>query len=172
MPGEDRSHEYSEFEKNNASAPNDSNTNKVMRELLNLNIGRDFKIIGTIGGESKDRLSFVGLMRQVDNALMRGHKESEIVDAVIRAVNANSKLKSYLELMPEISLQKLRQIIRVHYREKSSTELYQELTNLVQEPKESLQDFLLRALSIRERIIFASKADNALKYVGTVIVYS
>lgn len=63
-----------------------------------------------------------------------------------------------------MTLQKLRQIIRVHNKEKSSTELYQELANIVQDLKETPQDFLLRALSLRERVIFESKADNAMKY--------
>ena len=140
----------------------------VMPELLSLR--RDFKISGTIGGDShKDRLSFVGLMRQVDSALTKGYKESEICDAVIRAISPSSKLKAYLELMADITLQKLRQIIRVHYKEKSSTELYQELTTMIQDPKESPQDFLLRALSMRERIIFASKADDSLKYDAVLV---
>ncbi|KAK3715655.1 hypothetical protein QZH41_020727, partial [Actinostola sp. cb2023] len=135
----------------------------VVSELLKLR--REFRISGSIGGENqKDRLSFVGLMRQIDSGLAKGYEETDIVDAVIRAISSTSKLMTYLEIMDRIGLQKLRQVIRVHYREKSSTELYQELTTLIQDPKESPQDFLLRALSLRERVIFASKADDALSY--------
>lgn len=35
---------------------------------------------------------------------------------------------------------------------------------MTQDTKESPQDFLLRALSLRERVIFASKAEDTLKY--------
>lgn len=65
----------------------------------------------------------------------------------------------------DITLPKLRQILRAHYQEKSGTELYQELTTMVQGPAENPQDFLLRALSLRERVIFASKTEGAvMKY--------
>ena len=130
---------------------------------------REFKIMGSIGGE-KDKLSYVGLMRQIDSGLAKGYKEPEIIDAVIRCINSNSKLKSYLEIMKDITLQKLCQILRVHYQEKTATELYQELTTVVQGPKESPQDFLLRALSLRERIVFASKDDETgMKYDAILV---
>jgi len=161
----------SNFEnKNSTPLPvNQDGVNGAVRELLNLNLRREFKIIGSIGGDAKDKLSFVGLMRQIDNAVAKGYQESEIVDAVIRAISSSSKLKTYLEMMTNITLQKLRQILRVHYNEKTSTELYQQLTNTVQDLKESPQDFLLRVLSLRERIIFASKADNAMKYDAALV---
>ena len=128
-------------------------------------IRREFKISGSIGGENqKDRLSFIGLMRQIDVGQTKGYKEKEIIDAVIRAVNPSCHLKGYLEIISSMTLQELTQILRVHYKEKTSTELYQELTSVTQDTKESPQDFLLRALSLRERVIFASKAEGALKY--------
>ncbi len=137
-----------------------------MHDVYNLVLKREFKISGTIGGEhQKDSLSFVGLIRQIDSGLEKGYKEREIIEAVVRAVYSGSKLKSYLEMMTDITLQKLRQILRVHYQEKSGTELYQELTTMVQGSTESPQDFLLRALSLRERVVFASKAEGAvMKY--------
>ncbi len=49
-------------------------------------------------------------------------------------------------MMTDITLLKLRQILRVDYQEKSGTELYQELTTMVQGSTESPQDFLRRAL--------------------------
>ena len=72
---------------------------------------RDFKIMGVIGGEEqKDRLSFVSLIWQIDAGMDKGYKEREIIDAVIRAISP-------------------RQMLRAHYKQKSSTELYQELNN-------------------------------------------
>lgn len=84
---------------------------------------REFKIVGSIGGE-KDKLSYVGLMRQIDSGLPNVFKEDEIIDAVIRCINSSTKLKSYLEIMQDITLHKLCQILRVHYQEKTATELY------------------------------------------------
>ena len=92
---------------------------------------RDFKIIGVIGGEEqKDRLSFVSLIRQIDAGMDKGYKEREIIDAVIRAISPSLKLRSYLETMKELTLAKLRQMLRAHYKQKSGTERYQELTTM------------------------------------------
>ena len=62
-----------------------------------------------------------------------------IVEAVIRAVSPNLKLRSYLEMINDMSLVRLKQILRAHFKEKSGTEMYQELTSLCQGPKESAQ---------------------------------
>ena len=43
---------------------------------------REFKIAGSIGNESqKDRLSFIGLMRQIHDGLAKGYKEKELINA-------------------------------------------------------------------------------------------
>ena len=114
-------------------------------------IRREFKISGQIGepGET-DKLTFV-------SGLKRNYKESEIVDAVIHAVSLHSSLRSYVETLNDLSLPKLRKILRVHYREKSASELYQLLATIFQQPKETAQQFLLRALDFRNKVGFASK---------------
>lgn len=67
---------------------------------------REFKVSGSIGGENqKDRLSFIGLMRQIDAGQAKGYKEREIIDAVIRAVNPTCHLKGYLEIVSSMTLQ-------------------------------------------------------------------
>ena len=132
---------------------------------------RDFKIMGAIGGdEQKDRLSFVSLIHQIDAGLEKGYKEREIIDAVIRAISPSLKLRSYLETMSELPLPKLRQMLRAHYKQKSGTELYQELTTMCQSPKESPQDFLVRALDLRQQVLFASQAEGGVvKYEPSLV---
>jgi hypothetical protein len=58
--------------------------------------------------------------------------------------------------VPDLTLPKLRKILRFHYHEKSATELYQTLANITQLPKEDPQSFLIRALTVRQKIIFVS----------------
>ena len=132
---------------------------------------RDFKIFGTVGGDShKDGLSFVSLVRQIDTGIKSGYKEAEVIEAVIRAVNPSLKLRSYLEMMSGLTLARLKQILRAHFKEKSSTELYQELAQLCQGPKESAQDFLIRAMNLRQQVIFSSQAvDNTVKYDPSLV---
>jgi hypothetical protein len=59
-----------------------------------------------------------------------------------------------VETLHDLSLPK---ILRVHYRERSASELYQQLATIFQQPKETAQQFLLRALDLRNKVGFASK---------------
>ena len=124
------------------------------------------KIIGQIGEPGqKDKLSFVSLARQIEGALQKGYKPLEVVDAVVRSINPGMRLRSYLQGLESLTLPRLRRILRSHYQEKSATELYRQLSTLVQEPQEGSQSFLIRALDTRQKILFASKkADTQLKY--------
>lgn len=127
---------------------------------------RELKITGQVGEPGqKDKLSFVSLARQIEGALQKRYKSSEVVDAVVRAINPGMRLRSYLEGLENLTLPRLRRILRSHYQEKSATELYRQLSTLVQEPQEGPQSFLIRALDTRQKILFASKeADTQLKY--------
>ena len=47
---------------------------------------RDFKVSGVISGPgSKNKLSFRGLIRQINAGISKGYAEEEIVERVIRA---------------------------------------------------------------------------------------
>ncbi|CAB3983154.1 Transposon Ty3-G Gag-Pol poly [Paramuricea clavata] len=102
---------------------------------------REFKIQGQIGEPGhKDKLAY-------------------------QAVQAGLQLRSYLEGINGLTLPRLRKILRYHFQEKSATELYQLLANISQAPKERSQEFLIRALTIRQKIVFASKeSDTKIKY--------
>lgn len=127
---------------------------------------RDFKIQGVIGEVGqKDKLGYQALMSQVEIGLEKGYADKEIITAVIRAVQPGIQLRSYLESLTGLNLQKLRKILRFHFKEKNATELYQSLTNMSQQPNEDAQAFLLRALTIRQKILFASKeSDSGITY--------
>ena len=122
---------------------------------------RQFKIVGQIEHPNeKDKLSFTSLTRQVDSGLKQGYSEQEIVDGVIRAISAGMVLRSYVETFKDLSLERLRKILRNHYGVKNSTELYQSLTSICQGPKESPQEFLMRALDLRQKILFSGTEDQ------------
>lgn len=127
---------------------------------------KDFKISGQIGEPGqKDRLTFSSLARQIEHGLSKGFPESEIVDAVIRAISPGMQIRSYLEGKPNLTLPTLRRILRSHYQEKSATELYKQLTSEVQGIKETPQNFLIRTFDLRQKILFASQeAESGLKY--------
>ena len=127
---------------------------------------REFKISGQIGEPGqRDRLSFSSLAHQIEQGRLKGHTEREIVEGVIRSVMPGCPLRSYLEGRIELTLPKLRHILRSHYHEKDATELYHQLSRLAQENKESAQSFLVRALDLKQKVIFASQeTGSGLKY--------
>ena len=74
-------------------------------------------------------------------------------------------LPSYIETKPDLSLPQLPKVLRIHYCEKTASELYQQLTTMCQTPKESMQQFLLRIMDARNKVVFTSKeADADFKY--------
>ncbi|XP_044227629.1 uncharacterized protein LOC122996129 [Thunnus albacares] len=127
---------------------------------------KEFKISGQIGEPGqKDRLTFSSLARQIENGLSKGYPDSEITDAVIRAITPGLQLRSYLEGKENLTLPALRRILRSHYQERSATELYKQLTSEVQSSKETPQNFLIRAMDLRQKILFASQeVESSLKY--------
>lgn len=127
---------------------------------------KDFKISGQIGEPGqKDKLTFSSLTRQIESGLNKGYHEDEIVDAVIRAITPGLQLRSYLEGKGDLTLPALRRILRSHYQERGATELYKQLSSEVQSSKETPQNFLLRTMDLRQKILFASQeADSGLKY--------
>ena len=104
-------------------------------------------------------------MRQIEAGVDQGFTEEEVRDGVIRAISPGMVLRSYLETFSDLTLNRLRKIIRSHYGVKDTTEMYQNLASLCQGPKESPQAFLIRALELRQKILFASDEDTSvLKY--------
>eukprot|EP00794_Sanderia_malayensis_P006741 gene6741-7501_t len=139
---------------------------------------RELKISGTIGqpGET-NKLNFISLIHQIEGALSKGYSEIKVREAVIQSISPGMTLRSFLECTPDLPLPKLRKILRSHYREKSSTELYKNLSTLTQVPNEDAQAFLFRALELRQRVMFTSKeADSKIKYdpemIQSLFLYS
>ena len=148
-----------------ATSPTPSATVKSDAKVVQM-LAREFKISGQIGDPGqKDRLTFVSLANQLEAGLEKGYSDRDIIRAVIRAIVPGSPLRSYLEGRSKLTLPSLRRIVRAHFQEKEATELYKQLSQLTQEPKESPQAFLLRALDLRQKVIFASQeADSPLCY--------
>ena len=148
--------------KGGKSVPSDPKPPDAVHKLLATSaLRRQFKISGQIGEpEQIDKISFSSLVRQ-------GYDESEIVDGVIRSITPGMVLRSYLETYKELTLDRLKKILRSHYGAKNTSELYQVLASLCQKPKESPQAFLMNALDLRQQILFAcgeEDDDTSLQY--------
>lgn len=125
-------------------------------------IRREFKINGQIGERGqKDKLSYSNLIHQIEMGLKKNHSETEIVEAVIRAVSPGLSLRDMLEIKTDLTLSQLRTILKGHYKEDSSIDLYHRLINITQENNESPQNFLFRAIELKERLLAASRGPEA-----------
>ncbi|GLD68381.1 uncharacterized protein AKAME5_001969400 [Lates japonicus] len=62
-----------------------------------------------------------------------------------------------LEIKTDLTLPQLRTILKGHYKEDSSIDLYHRLINITQESNESPQNFLFRAIELKERLLASSR---------------
>lgn len=84
---------------------------------------------------------------------------------MIRDITPGLQLCSYLEGKADLTLPTLRCILRCHYQEKSGTDLYKQLSSEMQGTKEPPRNFVIRAMDLRQKILFASQeSKSVLKY--------
>ena len=122
---------------------------------------KEYKINGKIGTPGqKDRLTFSSLIFQINNGLKKGYSEHEICDAVIKSIAPDLALQTYLEGKDNFNLKTLSRILRSHSKELNATSFFTELSNSKQLPSESAQEFLVRLMSLRQKILFIFKEDN------------
>ena len=116
---------------------------------------RQFKITGQTGDpDEKDKLNYSSLYKQIETGVEQKYKEHDIVDGVL----------SYLEFF-NLSLDRLKKILRSHYGAKNIVELCQSLAFICKNGKETPQAFLTRAFSLRQTILFTSQeGEDSLKY--------
>ena len=76
-------------------------------------------------------------------------------------MSPNSTLRNYVLTLPDRSLAKLRKILRVLFQQKTSAELYQDLVTTCQQPNKSAQQFLIRLLDSRNKVLFASQEEGS-----------
>ena len=122
---------------------------------------KEFRIFGQIGeAGQKEKLSYTSLTNQIESGLKKGYTEMEIIEAVIRAVSPGLHLRELLEIKRNMTLQSLKTILKGHYKIDSSSDLLHRLMNITQEPKESAQNFLFRAIELREKLLRTSDDDE------------
>lgn len=122
----------------------------------------EFKISGQIGEPGqKDRLNVASLARQIEAGTKQGFTPEEVVVAVIKAAVPGSRLRNYLEGRTHITLPELHRINRANIQEKEATTIFQELSTVFQGPKETAHSFVLRAMDLRQKVLFASQETGA-----------
>lgn len=147
-----------------ANALKTENALKIENTLKNANDllvkVRNFKISGIIAGKGENKLSYTSLLYQIENGRRQGYSGPIICDAVIRAISPSNNLRTYLESKNIISVDYLLEILKSHFKEKDSNSVLIELSNAVQDTTESVLDFVIRLMCLREKTLTLSKEEK------------
>lgn len=139
--------------------------------LPEVTLRREFKICGQIGESGqKDKLSYLSLVRQIEIGSEKGHAETEIIEAVIRAVSPGLPLRDMLEMKRGLTLPALLTFLRGHYKVDSATDLYHQLISLSQEPKETALNFVFRAIQLKEKLLWKSENEDAEEHYSRTAI--
>ena len=92
--------------------------NEIARLGLNMEkkiyVRGELKIKGQIAGREGHGLSWEALQRQVEG-LKRDHSEMRICDVVVQAVAPGTRLRSFFDCKPEMTLPSVMKVIRVFF---------------------------------------------------------
>ena len=124
---------------------------------------RALKIQGSIGdNKDKNGLNYINLTSQVRDARSNGYSDAEIARAIKKAIAPASYIRTYFDTDSQLCLEKMMQMIRHFFNEKSASEIYNDLSMLCQKPDEKATEFILRALEQRQRVTAASQLEGNL----------
>jgi hypothetical protein len=153
--------------------PNDSRTednsrvadnlDQSMADLMkNTTFRKEFKIEGKVG-RAKDHINMITLNGQIAEGKRKGYSPEEIAAAIKRAV-VPGEMKTYLDSMTELSLEDTLTFIGSALKERSSSELFQSLSNIVQIDGEDAQTFLMRVMELRQKCLLVSMKPDEVQY--------
>lgn len=106
---------------------------------------REFKIHSGQISDSDSDVSYSSLCRQIDEGLSENFTEAEVIRTILKIITPGT-FKDMLMTKDGLTVAELKRFLRAHLREKSSAELFQELSNAKQQEKESPQQFMYRLM--------------------------
>ena len=128
---------------------------------------KDFKIEGKLG-RSKDSMSIITLKGQIAEGRRKGYTDEEICAAIKRAV-VPGEMKTILDSKTDTSLVEILIFIESVLKEKSSSELFQSLSRVMQQDTEDPQSFLMRALELRQKCLLTSQKPGEVPYSAELV---
>ena len=140
----------------------------VLRELIVLKTmslpRKEFRVKGSIEEPGqKEKLTYMSLMHQINKANAEGYNQDEILNGVIRAMVPSLTLRNILDATTDLNLDRLLSFLEAHFEEKSTTDLWNKFTSMVQSPEESSYSFVLKCIELRQKILIPStKSDIKL----------
>ncbi|KAK7898434.1 hypothetical protein WMY93_019287 [Mugilogobius chulae] len=121
---------------------------------------REFKVHSGQISDSDSDVSYGALSKQIDEGLAENFTENEIIRAVLRIIRPGT-FKDMLLTKHELTVAELKRFLRTHLKDKSSSELFQELSNARQLDRESPQQFMYRLMGLKQRVLFSSQQNSS-----------
>lgn len=121
---------------------------------------REFKIYSGQISDSDSDVSYSSLCRQINEGLSENFTEAEIIRTVLKIIKPGT-FKDMLMTKDGLTVDELKRFLRAHLRDRSSAELFQELSNAKQQEKENPQQFLYRLMGLKQRVLFASQQGSS-----------
>ena len=125
------------------------------------NLGRlkDFKLYGTIG-DGKHCLGYGTICHRIEQGKAQGYPFEEILDVVIRSIEAGSQLQRYFDGHRKMPEAEFLAILKNHYNHEGYMKLLMQLGKGRQGPKEKTMDFVYRMTRLRNDIIAVAKDEG------------
>ena len=82
--------------------------------------------------------------------------------AIVRAISPSNNLRTYLESKLDLNLNSLLATLRSYFQEKDSSTVFTELGNAVQQATETASEFVIRLISMRQKVLELSRAEGCL----------
>ena len=125
------------------------------------NLGRlkDFKLYGTIG-DGKHCLGYGTICHRIEQGKAQGYPFEEILDVVIRSIEAGSQLQRYFDGHRKMPEAEFFAILKNHYNHEGYMKLLMQLGKGRQGPKEKTMDFVYRMTRLRDDIIAVAKDEG------------
>lgn len=121
---------------------------------------REFKIHGGQISEGGSEITYSSICKQMDEGLRERFTETEVIRTVLKVIKPGP-FRDMLTNKYDLTVDELKRFLRSHLRDKSSTELFQELSNTRQQDKETAQQFVYRIMGLKQRVLFASQQSGA-----------
>ena len=75
-------------------------------------------------------MSYVSLLKQIEEGKDKGYSDRETVNAVIKAIIPGLYLRNILETTDNLTLDRLMKFLQLHFVERNTLDLSQHLTSL------------------------------------------
>jgi hypothetical protein len=150
-----------------AETKKDEDVGNMLKKLgigdANSTFRREFHISGKIG-TLPDCITYISLCSQVIEGKKKGYSFDELTAAIKKAVSPSTELRTILDARTEMPLDEVLTFVRLFMKEKTATELYKDLSEVVQLDNEDALTFVLRAMELRERLTMAPEIEGIIRF--------